>query len=104
MRQIVNINRKWAFSKMAEAVPTAIDNKWDFVNIPHCWNAIDGQDGDNDYYRGTGYYAKTINKSDLPEAARYYLELCGTNSSADVYLNGTHLAHHDAVIPPGVSI
>jgi len=95
MRTVLNLNRKWSFSKMADAIPTAIDPKWDFVNIPHCWNAIDGQDGDNDYYRGTGYYAKSINKMDLPEADRYYLELRGTNSSADVYLNGTHLAHHD---------
>ena len=95
MRQIISLNRKWSFSKQADAVPTAIDNKWDFVNIPHCWNAIDGQDGDNDYFRGTAYYAKSINKMDLPTADRYYLEINGANSSADVYLNGKNLAHHD---------
>jgi len=95
MREIISLNRKWSFTKMASGIPAAIDPKWDFVNIPHCWNAIDGQDGDNDYYRGTGYYAKSISKADLPEADCYYLELRGTNSSADVYLNGTHLAHHD---------
>ncbi len=95
MRTVLSLNRKWSFSKMADTIPTAIDPKWDFVNIPHCWNAIDGQDGDNDYYRGTAYYAKTINKAALPTADRYYLELRGTNSSADVYLNGKALAHHD---------
>jgi len=95
LRNVININRKWAFSKAATAVPTAIDNRWDFVNLPHSWNAIDGQDGDNDYFRGTAYYAKTLNKKDLPEAAKYYLELRGANSSADVYMNGKKLAHHD---------
>ncbi len=95
MRTVINLNAKWAFSKQATAIPTAIDNKWDFVNLPHSWNAIDGQDGDNDYFRGTAYYAKSFNKADLPEAERYYLELRGTNSSADIYLNGTALAHHD---------
>ena len=95
MRQIINLNAKWAFTKMATEIPTAIDNKWDFVNLPHSWNAIDGQDGDNDYFRGTAYYAKKLVKTDLPEAERYYLELRGANSSADVYLNGKHLAHHD---------
>ena len=95
MRQIINLNKKWAFTKQAAAVPTALDNKWDFVNLPHTWNAIDGQDGNNDYYRGTAYYAKTLTKSDLPEADCYYLELRGANSSADVYCNGKHLAHHD---------
>ncbi len=95
MRQIINLNSKWAFSKMATEVPSAIDNKWCFVNLPHSWNAIDGQDGDNDYFRGTAYYAKTIVKNDFPEADRYYLEIRGANSSADVYLNGKNLAHHD---------
>ena len=95
MRQILNLNSKWAFTKMVDAVPTKIDKRWDFVNLPHSWNSIDGQDGDNDYYRGTAYYAKTLNKADLPEADRYYLEFRGANSSATVYVNGTEVANHD---------
>ena len=95
MRTVLNLNAKWAFTKMATELPAAIDPKWDFVNLPHSWNAIDGQDGDNDYFRGDAYYAKPLNKMDLPTADRYYLELRGANSSADVYLNGQHLAHHD---------
>ena len=95
MRQIMNLNYKWTFSKAATAVPTEIDNKWDFVNLPHSWNAIDGQDGGNDYFRGTAYYAKRIEKVDLPVADKHYLELQGANSSADVYVDGKHLAHHD---------
>ena len=95
MRKTINFNSKWAFSKMATEVPTEICNKWDFVNLPHTWNAIDGQDGGNDYYRGRAYYVKTLDKMDLPESERYYLEINGANSSADVYLNGKNLAHHD---------
>ena len=95
MRQVINFNAKWAFTKNADSVPSEINKKWDFVNLPHSWNAIDGQDGDNDYYRGTAYYAKPFNKADLPEADCYYLEIKGANSSADVYLNGKNIAHHD---------
>ena len=95
MRHITNINYKWAFSKEATAVPSEICNKWNFVNLPHSWNAIDGQDGGNDYYRGTAYYAKQLNKFDLPKAERHYLEINGANSSAEVYLNGEKLAQHD---------
>ncbi len=95
MRTIINFNSKWAFTKMADTLPAEISSKWDFVNLPHSWNAIDGQDGDNDYYRGTAYYAKPINKADLPEADRYYLEIKGANSSAEVFLNGKSLATHD---------
>lgn len=95
MRQILNINRKWAFRKGVSAVPTEVPADWDFVNLPHTWNAIDGQDGGNDYYRGTCMYVKTLDREEIPKADRYYLEFKGANSSADVYLNGEKLAHHD---------
>ena len=95
MREVLNLNAKWAFTKNATEIPSEINNKWDFVNLPHCWNAIDGQDGGNDYYRGTCYYAKELEKPELPTADLYYLEIRGANSSADVYVNGKHLAHHD---------
>ena len=71
MRNIVNINRKWAFTKMADSVPAAMPEKWDFVNLPHSWNAIDGQDGGNDYYRGTCLYAKELDMEEIPKADRY---------------------------------
>ena len=58
MRNIVNINRKWAFTKQATEIPQEFPLNWDFVNVPHSWNAIDGQDGDNDYFRGTCYSFK----------------------------------------------
>ncbi len=94
MRKIININRKWAFAKEAE-IPASIPEKWNFVNLPHTWNAIDGQDGGNDYYRGTCCYVRELDREEIPEADRYYLELRGANSSADVYVNGKKLAHHD---------
>ena len=95
MRNIVNLNFKWAFSKEAEAVPASLPEKWYWVNLPHTWNAIDGQDGNNDLYRGTAYYAKNVDKIDIPDAQRYYLEINGANSSAAVYWNGKKLATHD---------
>jgi len=95
MRQILNLNYKWAFTKQAVEAPQAIDPHWYLVNLPHSWNNIDGQDGGNDYYRDTCYYVKEIDKLDLPEAEQYYLEFCGANASADVYMNGKKLAHHD---------
>jgi len=95
MRKILNFNAKWAFTKQASEVPAQLPMDWNWVNLPHSWNAIDGQDGANDYYRGTCYYAKALDKMELPEADRYYLEIRGANSSADAYLNGKHLAHHD---------
>lgn len=95
MRNIFNINTKWAFSKEATQVPEVMPEKWYWVNVPHTWNDIDGQDGGNDLYRGTAFYAKELDKMDLPEADQYYLEFKGVNSSAGVYVNGKKLASHD---------
>ena len=94
MRQIINLNAGWVFNKQNE-IPAALPTEWEKVDLPHSWNAVDGQDGGNDYFRGTACYAKTLTKAELPIAQQYYLEIRGANSSADVYLDGKHLAHHD---------
>ena len=95
MRHIININQGWTFTKEASAIPASLPSDWEEVSLPHSWNAVDGQDGGADYFRGTCHYARYLNKADLPESDRYYLEVRGANSSADVHLNGKHLAHHD---------
>ena len=95
MRTVINFNTKWAFSKEAAEVPQTMPEKWYWVNLPHTWNAIDGQDGGNDYYRGTAYYAKEFEKIDLPKADQYYLEFRGANASAVVYVNGKKAGSHD---------
>lgn len=95
MRQILSLNRKWAFSKAATAAPERMPEDWVFVNLPHTWNGIDGQDGGNDFYRGTCWYARELSRSDLPSAERYWLEFMAANASADIYVNGKCLAHHD---------
>ncbi len=87
MRTILNLNKNWLFKKPSEDAVT--------VDLPHSWNAVDGQDGGADYFRGTCRYTKTLKKSDLPEADCYYLEIRGANSSADVFVGGEKLAHHD---------
>ena len=92
MRNILSINENWLFNKDCSDI-TKTDGV--SVNLPHTWNAEDGFDGGNDYFRGACLYTKTLNKIDLPEAELYYLEFRGANSSADVYVNGNKLAHHD---------
>ena len=95
MRKIISLNRKWSFRKDVSEVPAVTPADWDFVNVPHCWNAIDGQDGGNDYYRGTCCYVKEIDMEEIPTADKYYLEVNGANSSATVSMNGNKLASHD---------
>ena len=92
MRNIISLNQNWLFVKDTQDI-TRRDGEQ--INVPHTWNAIDGQDGGNDYFRGSCLYYKTLNVNDLPKADLYYVEFRGTSSSADLYVNGKKLAHHD---------
>ena len=92
MRNIINLNKGWLFIKDTTDV-ARFDG--DTINLPHTWNATDGQDGGNDYFRGSCLYKKTIKKAEIPEADLYYIEFRGTNSSADLYVGGKKIAHHD---------
>lgn len=92
-------NGSWFFTKDATLVsgnkPVPDATGWETIALPHTWNAEDGQDGGNDYYRGTCYYSKKLALSECQGADEVYLEFEGVNSSADVYVNGSSAAHHD---------
>ena len=94
-----NWNESWLFTKDAALIENnrvALNvADWEAVNLPHTWNAQDGQDGGNDYYRGTCYYAKKLALADCKDAEAVYIEFEGANSSADVYVNGKLAVHHD---------
>ncbi len=95
MRNVVNFNSGWLFSKTSDGIPATVPTDWEQLNLPHTWNATDGQDGGNDYHRGTCYYAKEFARAELPQTDCIYLEIKGANSSAEVYLNGKKLMSHD---------
>ena len=85
MRNIVKFNEGWSFTK---------DGETTVLDLPHTWNGTDGQDGGNDYYRGTCVYEKSFTKADLPEGDVNYIQFDGVNSSGTVYLNGEKLTTH----------
>ena len=65
------------------------------VTLPHTWNAADGQDGGNDYYRGTCWYRRTLEGPAHSDGARVYLEFDGAAMTAEVWMNGVKLARHE---------
>ena len=72
------------FAKQSEAMAV--------VALPHTWNALDGQDGGADYWRGIGTY-----KIDLPnptKGKKQFIEIQGANHVATVYCNGRELGTH----------
>ena len=74
------------FAKQGEPAAAAA------VALPHTWNALDGQDGGADYWRGIGIY--TIELPDPTAGKRQYIELQGANHVATVYCNGRELGTH----------
>ena len=93
MRSKLLFNEHWKFVKNSDDI-SAIPEHAEAIMLPHTWNAADGQDGGNDYFRGSCVYFKTFEKTELPKNDRHYLEINGANSSATVYLNGKELATH----------
>ena len=88
MRTFLNMNKGWRF--------VYHDGSSCEVNIPHTWNAQDGQDGGDDYFRGTCTYHKCFEKPDFdPSCQRVYVEFQGVNASAEVLLNEKAVTCHD---------
>jgi beta-galactosidase len=95
MRKSILINEDWKFVKENVGAEKVFATQGEKINIPHTWNAIDGQDGGNDYYRGTCWYGKTLNKPELNNGDQVYLEFRGANSTAEIWMNNTKLSTHD---------
>ena len=82
----------WHFTKENPGAPAAVMGE--AVTLPHTWNAVDGQDGGNDYYRGTCWYTLALKKPTIPAGGKAVLQLDGAAMTAVVYLNGEKLAEH----------
>ena len=94
MRTVTCINQDWKFIR-EDLEPGQVNTaEGDSISLPHTWNAKDGQDGGNDYYRGACWYVKEIEDM-IPDQEEIWLEFGAAAMSADVYVNGTHLAHHE---------
>ena len=51
MRTRIKVNEGWLFYKGTADIAGLANGE--AVNLPHSWNATDGQDGGNDYFRGS---------------------------------------------------
>jgi len=70
------------------------DSGWDKVALPHTWNAFDGQDGGNNYYRGSGWYRKHFKLNTEINAGHVFLECDGASREAEVFINGKLVGKH----------
>ena len=88
MREITKIMKGWEF--------TGPDGTTTTVDLPHTWNARDGQDGGNDYWRGTCIYRPRFAAPQFNTAShQVWIQFDGVNASAHVVLNGSPVCNHD---------
>ncbi|MGI4865203.1 MAG: glycoside hydrolase family 2 TIM barrel-domain containing protein [Janthinobacterium lividum] len=96
-RLTYSINDNWLFSKDSAAFDTSHQPqapRWEKVALPHTWNTADVLDDQPGYYRGVGWYKKTVAlPPDWPHRA-VYLHLEGANQEAAVYVNGQLAGRH----------
>ena len=96
MRIITSLTDGWRFLKAAIPVEAAMQeaSRGEAVTLPHTWNALDGQDGGNDYYRGSCWYVRELTPKEC-EGQRLFLEINGAAMTAEMFLNGEKLARHE---------
>src|SRR5262252_4695667 len=70
------------------------DSSWAVVTLPHTWNAMDGEDGGSNYYRGIGWYRRHYTPPASASGKQMFLQFDGANIVADVYVNGTKVGEH----------
>ena len=94
MRNVISLNgAEWRFKKDCTEIPVQEPMDWEQVTLPHTWNAKDGQDGGNDYFRGSCIYAVKLDRPVTGD--RVYLEIEAASLNADVYVNGKPATHHE---------
>ena len=90
MREIISLNENWTLS-----FPKG-DHVTEQVNLPHTWNAVDGNDGNGSYLRTTGVYTRTFEQPKQPrEGGRTYVEVLAAALNATVKVNGTVATTHE---------
>lgn len=96
MRNVINLNKNWKFIQQDAGLPETLPADWQTIDLPHSWNAVDGQDGNGSYDRGKYWYAKTFEtpKQPLP-GGRVYVEILAAGQQATVYVNGKEAVYHE---------
>jgi hypothetical protein len=70
------------------------DSSWEWVTLPHTYNAKDGELG-GPYYRGTVWYRRALLLTKYDAARRYFLQFDGAALVTDVWVNDRHAGRHE---------
>jgi len=96
MRNVINLNQDWRFVREDAGLPAQLPRDWERVDLPHTWNAVDGHDGNGEYYRGRCWYARSFETPRQPlGGGRVFVEILAAGQQATVYVNGSEVTYHE---------
>jgi beta-galactosidase len=99
-RVLLDATQDWKFAFNPSGTPQSAaynDASWADVDLPHTWNAIDGQDGGS-YQQGAGWYRKTLTAAEIAALAgrTAYIQFDGASMITDLFVDGVQLDFNPA--------
>jgi beta-galactosidase len=96
-REVTKINTGWLFTKdttLHRDKDGQAKSAWQQVNLPHTWNTDDVMDDTPGYYRGEGWYKRTITIPLPYQSKEVSLYFEGANQVTTVFINGKKAGTH----------
>jgi beta-galactosidase len=94
-RELLNEGWRHMLGDPAGASHSAADvSGWEHVSIPHTWNALDSLDDEPGFYRGPGWYRRSVKMTGKLKGKRVFLYFEGAFQVADVYVDGDRVGGH----------
>lgn len=117
--KVYNMNVDWKYIRPETAFPLASalesekqgdlyfydveydDSEWETVSVPHAINAHDSFDavggdfGEYDLYRGFSFYRKNITVPEFDDSKKVFLEFESVRQSVYLYVNGEMVGYHE---------
>lgn len=88
MLKRILLNDKWLFKKQFnEEYKREIIKDGENINLPHCYNSKDGQDG-SEMFKGKCFYQKILNITNEQIRNKIFLEVGAASLVSEVYVNG----------------
>ncbi len=90
IRHIETLNDAWLFHKGPVTNPfnASYTVAWENVTLPHSWNTEDILDDEEGYYRGDGWYKRTVVIPQIYENQQVFLHFEAANQVTTLYVNG----------------
>jgi beta-galactosidase len=96
-RLIIDQDKGWQFVKDSSGELDLSKQKiqgWQKIALPHTWNVNDVMDDIPGYYRGIGWYKKTIVIDKALQHKKLFLYFEGADQQTEIFVNGKKAGNH----------